>query len=253
MTYTLEEENNGNLESESEILEDVEMDVQEDTDQGINGAQLSDLENAVNVLLNASKDDFNNLNKEVIEKLKTNFTQLLYENVLNNFEKLNDEIRQTNNLVKKCIADNEEFKVTSKTTLQNNVQILEAQVKENQFNKILKPIAFLYSNYAFMLDAPIDEVKTRSNIEGILEEIESFLLDYNVEKIEASIGDDFDPLCFKISKRIETNDLSLDKKVAAIKQPGWKKDRLVLVPLRADMYVYVAEKSNVISEEEGEN
>lgn len=104
-----------------------------------------------------------------------------------------------------------------------------------------------------MLDAPIDEVKTKSNIEGILEEIESFLLDYNVEKIEASIEDDFDPLCFKISKRIETNDLSLDKKVAAIKQPGWKKDRLVLVPLRADMYVYVAEKSNVISEEEGEN
>lgn len=196
------------------------------------------LTDAIDVIFLADEKELGNLNEEYKKKLET----IKKSNITDNLEeKVNWTVRALNNInasLLKTLEENEEFRVTSKVTLQKNVQLLEEQVKGNQFNKLLRPIAQLYSNYEFMLSAPIDEEKTRSNIEGILEEIESFLMDYGIEKIEANVGDDFDPLNFKISKKIETDDINLDKKVANVKQPGWKKERFVLVPLRADMYVY---------------
>lgn len=200
----------------------------------------SALAEAIKVLASSPSEDFENLDDESKKLLKEFALKQFNEELLARFAWMKNALLSLNNTLQKNLDDNEEFRVTSKQTLQKNVQILEDQVKGNQFNKILKPLANLYSTYFFMLDAPIDENKTRSNIEGILEEIEIILQDYNVEKIESKVGDDFNPVEFKIAKRVETNDESLDKKVALVRQPGWKKDRLVLVPLRADIYEFKA-------------
>lgn len=202
----------------------------------------TELEKAIELLSSTEEKELDALDEEHQKLLSDFLTKRENEEVISRLNWLKNATNKLYQVLEKNLDENEEFRVTSKTTLQKNVQILEDQVKLNQFNKILKPLAQLYSNYAFMLTSPIDGEKTRSNIEGILEEIEVLLSDYNVEKIEANVNDPFNPVDYKVAKRIVTNDPSLDKKVAAVIKPGFKKDRIVLVPLRADMYVYKEEK-----------
>lgn len=231
-------------ETEEEIIEEEQLEEENNQENNLK------IKNAIDVLFDANLDDLHNLDESTKNKLVFLLKSFSLDEVTDQINWTVKTLLGINNLLQKTVDDNEEFRTTSKVTLQKNVQLLEDQVKGTQFNKLLKPIAQLYSNYVFMLDAPIDERKTLSNIEGILEEIECFLDDFGVTKIEAKIGDDFDPLNFKISKKIETNDISLDKKVACVKQPGWKKERFVLVPLRADMYVY---NENIENNEGEEN
>lgn len=243
-----EEELQEEVEEEAPVEEVEEEAPAEEKEEELQEANNDHIKNAIDVLFEAGTDELHNLDDKTLEKLRFLLKSFALDEIVDKVNYTIKSLTNINTLLQKNVDDNEEFRVTSKVTLQKNVQLLEEQVKGTQFNKLLKPIAQLYSNYVFMLDAPIDEQKTRSNIEGILEEIEYFLDDYGVSKIEAKVGDDFDPLNFKISKRIETSDPSLDKKVAAVKQPGWKKERFVLVPLRADMYVYNPDLEN---EEEG--
>lgn len=201
------------------------------------------LKEAIKLLANATKEDIDALDEEsktLLENLSHKEDLMEIDNKLEFIKNAIDAFQKT---IVRSLDDNEEFRTLSKNTLQKNVGLLEEQLKFTQFNKLLRPLSALYSNYEFMLDAPIDEKKTRSNIEGILEEIEYLLEEYGAEKLTAKIGDDFNPLLFKIAKKVETNDINLDKKVAAVKCCGWKKDRIVFVPLRADMYVYT-ETSN---------
>ena len=207
-------------------------------------AKPNPLKEAIALLANASNEEFDALDdeaKEMLEKFKSEQDLRNIESRLSFISKAIDAFQST---IVRSLDDNEEFRTLSKLTLQKNVSLLEDQVKMNQFNKILRPLATLYSNYEFMLEAPIDEKKTRSNIEGILEEIEALLEDYGAEKITAKVGDDFDALRFKIAKKIETNDPNLDKKVAAVKACGFRKEKIVFVPLRADMYVYVEQAAS---------
>lgn len=225
------------LEKNDDLIEQNEISEEENGEKD-ESLEKRKLQGAIEVLSNVSLDEIKELDDECFEKFKVVLKRIFVDEVIEKINSSMNELTKMNTLLRKSLDENEEFRVTSKVTLQKNVQLLEDQVYGSQFNKFLKPIAQLYSNYAFMLETPIDEVKTKSNIEGILEELESFLEDYGVEKIEANVGDDFNPLNYKIVKKIETSDVSLDKKVAAVKQPGWKKERNVLVPLKADMYVY---------------
>lgn len=202
------------------------------------------LKEAIKLLANASKEDLDALDDEAKEMLMKFQSEQDLRNIEARLSFISKAIDAFQSTIVKSLDDNEEFRTLSKMTLQKNVSLLEDQVKLNQFNRILRPLSALYSNYEFMLEAPIDEKKTRSNIEGILEEIEVLLEEYGAEKITAKVNDDFDPLRFKIAKKIETNDPNLDKKVAAVKACGWKKEKIVFVPLRADMYVYVEQPAS---------
>ena len=206
--------------------------------------EINPLKEAIKLVANASKEEIDVLDdeaKELLAKLQSEQDLRNIESRLSFISKAIDAFQST---IVKSLDENEEFRTLSKLTLQKNVSLLEDQVKMNQFNRILRPLSSLYSNYEFMLDAPIDEKKTRSNIEGILEELEALLDEYGAEKVTAKVGDEFNPLLFKIAKKVETNDPNLDKKVAAVKACGWKKDRIVFVPLRADMYVYVEQAAS---------
>ena len=239
------------VEVEEEKVEEVQEQTQEEQVEEqkeeptpVEEVKANPLADAIKVLSEASKEDLEALDeesKQLLAKLQSEQDLRYIESRLSFISKAIDAFQST---IVKSLDDNEEFRTLSKLTLQKNVGLLEDQVKLNQFNRILRPLSALYSNYEFMLDAPIDEKKTRSNIEGILEEIEVLLEEYGAEKITAKVGEVFDPLRFKIAKRIETNDQTLDKTVAGVKSCGWKKDRIVFVPLRADMYVYTEQQAS---------
>ncbi len=198
----------------------------------------SPLIEAIHLLASASDEDIAALPEEAKKEYGAFVSKQINAGILADLSWLKRAMQTLANGLQKSAEDSEEFRVLSKTTLQKNVQILEEQVKFNQFNKILKAISNLYCTYAFLLDAEGIDPKTMSNIEGIFEELEALLEDYGAVKVSAKVGDDFDPIASKIAKRIPTDDPALDKKVAAVRSPGFRKDKLILTPLRADMYVY---------------
>lgn len=201
-------------------------------------AVASPLEEAIGLLAKATPEELDALGDEAKATLAGFLSANVPTVLASRLDWTKNALTSLHGILKKVLEENEEFRVTSKTTLQKNVAILEEQVKGTSLNKLLKTVAGFYSTYCFMIDAPIDENKTRSNIEGIFEELEGFLCDYDCELVRAKVGDDFDPIVAKIAKRIPTSDASLDKKIAAVRSPGWKKGRIVLVPMRADMYEY---------------
>ena len=198
----------------------------------------SPLSEAIALLAKATPEELDALGEEEKAALAAFVQARVPEVISARLDWTKNALTSLHGILKKALEENEEFRVTSKATLQKNVAILEEQVKGTSLNKLLKTVAGFYSTYCFMIDAPIDESKTRSNIEGIFEELEGFLCDYDCEIVRAEPGDPFDPLTAKIAKRIPTPDQSLDKKVALVRAPGWKKGRIVLVPMRADMYEY---------------
>ena len=225
--------------TEEEQTEEPTSEVEENVEEQ---KEENPLKEAIMLLANASKEDIESLDDEAKEALAKLQSEQDLRNIEAKLSFISKAIDAFQNTIVRSLDDNEEFRTLSKFTLQKNVTLLEDQVKLNQFNRILRPLSALYSNYEFMLDAPIDEKKTRSNIEGILEEVEALLEEYGAEKIEAKVGEPFNPLLYKIAKKVETNDQNLDKTVAAVKSCGWKKDRIVFVPARADMYVYTEQQ-----------
>ena len=198
----------------------------------------SPLEEALDLLMKATPEEIDALPPEKKEAYQKWMAERIPEGVAAELDWLKKAMLSFSKVLEKTLNENEDFRVLSKQVLQKNVQILEDQVKFNQFNKILKPLASICSTYNFLLDLPIEDRKLKSNIEGILEEIEAILEEYGVARIEAKEGDPFDPLSGKISTRIPTDNPDLDKKVALFRTPGFKKDRVVLVPMRADIYEY---------------
>ena len=198
----------------------------------------SPLEEAIKLVLSASEEDLATLSEETKKAYDEWAAKRINEGVAAELKWLKAATTSLANALKKNLDENEEFRILSKNTLQKNVQLLEDEVKFNQYNKILKSLATIYSTYCFVLETEIEDRKLRSNIEGIFEEMEILLEDYGVEKVVAKEGDAFDPVSSKVAKRIPTSDPALNNTVACFKQPGFKKGKVVLSYLRADMYVY---------------
>ena len=198
----------------------------------------SPLADALALVLNASEEELAALPEESKKAYEDWVASRLNLDTVNRLEWVKKAVFALRDSLIKTQEETDEFRVLAKNTLQKNVQLLEDQVKFNQYNKILKELATIYSSYCFMLNETDIDPRLYSNIEGIFEELQVLLEDYGVEKVTAKEGDDFDPLTSKISKRIPTDNPELDKKVAAYKAPGFKKGKVILSYLKADMYVY---------------
>lgn len=202
--------------------------------------ELNLLEQSISIVLSATPEQIEALPQNYRDALQDFFRKKVDEEVARSLSWQKAAIERLYEILRKNLDENEEFRVLSKTTLQKNVQVLEDQVKFNQYNKILKSLCTIYSTYAFILDTEISDPKLRSNIEGLFEELDIVLEEYGVEKVTAKVGDEFDPVISKIAKRIPTSDPNLDKKVAAFKAPGFRKGKVIFSYIRADMYVYEA-------------
>ena len=231
-------EASGEPEAEPEAEPEPEGEPEGEPEPEMEEEASSPLVDALALVLNASEEELAALPEESRKAYEDWVAARINADTVNRLEWVKKAVFALRDSLIKTQEETDEFRILAKNTLQKNVQLLEDQVKFNQYNKILKELATIYSTYCFMLNDTEMDPKLYSNIEGIFEELQVLLEDYGVEKVTAKEGDDFDPLTSKISKRIPTDNPELDKKVAAYKAPGFKKGKVILSYLKADMYVY---------------
>ncbi len=220
------------------VEEEKPVEEEEEKQEEEKQAEPNPLIDALHLVMNASEEDIANLPEEEAEAFRVWAAKNVDQAISTDLKWVKNAITTLSNVMKKNLDENEEFRVLAKNTLQKNVAILEDQAKYNLFNKMFKNICQIYSTYCFILNSEIADPKLRSNIEGIFEELDMFFEDYEVEKVTAKVGDEFDPTVAKIAVRVPTDDPALDKKIALMKAPGFKKGKVVLTYMRADIYIY---------------
>lgn len=175
---------------------------------------------------------------EKIDKL-----ELVIKNIAEKQDRNDKRLAQT-------LRENANFQIQVRQGMQNDIEILKEQQRGDQFNYILKEIATIYVENQILLESQTSSENRDQFIEGLFEQLEDLLMEYDSEIQRSEIGTVRQTRSSKIINKILTGDEGKHNTVAKSRQPGVVKGKAVLYPEFIDVYIYDSNHDDVIASEE---
>ncbi len=153
-----------------------------------------------------------------------------------------------------ALRENANFQIQVRSGMQHDLDDLKKRVSGEQLIPILKEISEMYVDYIFLTECDLTAEEMKKNLSYMFSQLEDLFEENGASVLVSSEGSPRKNYCCRVVEKIPTADPDKHNTVARSRKPGIIRDKTVLQPEYADIYVYdpslEAEKTNDSKNEE---